>query len=251
VRVRVNPHTFDLDIAAIAAAITPRTRAIIVNSPNNPSGRIYPPETLRQLASLLTDAQRVTGRPIFLISDEAYSRIILNGQKFPSPTEYYPHSFLIYTYGKTLLTPGQRLGYIVLPPEMPNKGDIREAVYTSQFINGFAFPNALLQHAMADLDKLSIDVPHIRQKRDFMVGALQEMGYQVHSPDGTFYLLPHSPIPDDVRFIKELNAEKIFCLPGKVVEMPGFFRISLTASDEMINRSLPGFARALEKSKKV
>jgi aspartate aminotransferase len=245
VRVRVNQQTFDLDVDAIAAAITPRTRAIIVNSPNNPTGKIYPPETLRQLGQALTEAQELTGRPIYLLSDEAYSRIIYDGRSYPSPTQYYPHSFLIYTYGKTLLAPGQRIGYIVLPPRMPDKEPIRQAIFVSQLVNGYAFPNALLQHALAELDQLSIDVAHLQQKRDFIFGALQEMGYTMHCPEGTFYLLPRSPLQDDFAFNRVLNSQRIFCLPGTVVEMPGYFRISLTASDEMIQRALPGFAAAL------
>lgn len=250
VRVRVNMQNFDLDLDAIAAAITPRTRAIIVNSPNNPTGKIYSPETLRQLADVLTTAQHKTGRPIYLLSDESYSRIVYDGHRFPSPTVYYPYSFLIYTYGKTLLTPGQRIGYIALPPEMPDREQMRSALFVSLFISGYAFPNALLQHALADLDKLSIDVGHLKSKRDYMVGALQEMGYRLHSPEGTFYLLPRSPREDDVAFTEMLHAYKIFCMPGAVVEMPGYFRISLTANDDMIQRALPGFAAAMEKSKK-
>jgi aspartate aminotransferase len=245
VRVRVNRQTFDLDVGAIAGAITPRTRAIIVNSPNNPTGKIYPPETLQQLSQALTEAHRLTGRPIYLLSDEAYSRIVYDGRSYPSPTQYYPYSFLIYTYGKTLLSPGQRIGYIALPPEMPDKELVRQALFVSQLVNGYAFPNALLQHALAELDRLSIDVAHLQEKRDFIFAALQELGYEMHCPEGTFYLLPRSPIKDDFAFNRILNTHRIFCLPGTVVEMPGYFRISLTANDEMIQRALPGFADAI------
>jgi aspartate aminotransferase len=251
IRVRVNPDTHDLDIDGIAAAITPRTRAIIVNSPNNPTGKIYPTETLRRLADLLESAQRRNGRPLYLLSDESYSRIIYDGRQYPSPTQYYPNSFLIYTYGKTLLTPGQRIGYIVLPPEMPEKERIRAALFISQLVSGYAFPNALLQHALPELNKLSIDVQHLQEKRDFMVGALQEMGYQLHSPEGTFYLLPRSPIEDDFAFNEILISHKIFCLPGTVVEKPGYFRISLTANDDMVQRSLPGFQAALDQARRM
>ena len=249
VRVRVNPSTFDLDVDAIANAITPNTRAVIVNSPNNPTGKIYPPETLTQLREALSAGQRKTGRPIYLLSDESYSRIIYDGRQFTSPTQYYPYSFLIYTYGKTLLTPGERIGFIVLPAEMPGKEQMRPAIFASQFVIAYAFPNALLQHALADLDKLSISIEHLQGKRDFMMGALQEMGYELHSPEGTFYLLPHSPLKDDFAFCEQLMARKIFCLPGIAAEMPGFFRISLTANDDMIQRSLPGFAAAIQQTR--
>jgi aspartate aminotransferase len=250
VSVQVNLDTFDLDLDAIAAAITPKTRAIIINSPNNPTGKIYPSATLEKLAQILTDASQRNGRTIFMLSDEAYCRILYDNAEFYSPTAYYPNTLLIYTYGKTLLTPGQRIGYIALPPTMPNKAQVRDAIFAAQIITGYAFPNALLQHAIGDLEKLSIDIDHLQQKRDRMVSALRELGYDLHSPEGTFYLLPKSPIPDDWAFVEMLAAQQIFCLPGVVVELPGFFRISVTASDAMIERSLPGFAavrqRALE-----
>lgn len=245
VRVRVDPVTFDLDLDAIAAAITPRTRAIIVNSPNNPTGRIYPRETLRALSDLLAEASARQGRPIYLLSDEAYSRIVFDGRTYPSPTEVYPYTLLIYTYGKTLLAPGQRIGFIALPPMMPERDTLREALVTAQVLTGFTFPNALLQHALAEIDQLSIDIRHLQVRRDRLVGALREAGYEVHVPEGTFYLLPRAPIADDLDFSQVLLRHNILCLPGSVTEMPGYFRLSMTASDEMIERALPGFERAM------
>lgn len=244
VRVKCDPETFDLDLEAIERAITPRSRAIIINSPNNPTGKIYPAETLARLAELLATAGERNGRPIYLLSDEAYCRIVYDNRAYPSPTAFYPHSLLLYTYGKTLLTPGQRLGYIALPPAMPEREALREAIYTAQIMTGFAFPNALLQHALGDLEQLTIDVTHLQRKRDRLVTALRGMGYELHSPEGTFYLLVRSPLADDLAFIERLAAHNIFCLPGAVVEMPGYFRISLTANDQMIERALPGFATA-------
>jgi aspartate aminotransferase len=248
VRVKIDPTTFDLDLDAIEAAIGPRTRAIIVNSPHNPTGRIYSVATLERLASLLTAASAQIGHPIYMLSDEAYSRIVFDGRAYHSPTAFYPHTFLIYTYGKTLLTPGQRLGYIALPPTMPERAQLRTALFVSQLLTGFAFPNALLQHALGDLEQLSIDVGHLQHKRDRMVAALREIGYEVHVPEGTFYLLPRSPLPDDGAFIELLAEQNIFCLPGTVVELPGYFRISLTANDGMIEQALPGFAAALQQA---
>jgi aspartate aminotransferase len=248
VRVKADAESFDLDLEAIAGAITERTRAIIVNSPNNPTGKIYPPETLTKLSALLTDASHRNGRPIYLLSDEAYSRIIFDGRDFPSPVAFYPNSFLLYTYAKTLLTPGQRIGYIALPPTMPERETMRQAIFGAQVVTGFAFPNALLQHALADLEGLSIDIPHLHHKRDWMVGALREMGYSLHMPEGTFYLLVQSPWEDDIAFTELLATHDILCLPGAVVEAPGHFRISLTASDSMIERAIPGFAAALEQA---
>lgn len=250
VPVNCHPETLSLDLAAIEAAITPRTRAIIINSPNNPTGIIYTPSELERLASILSDASSRNGRAIYLLSDEAYSRIVYDGRAFTSPTAFYPDSFLLYTYGKTLLTPGQRLGYIAMPPTMEEsrRRRLRPAIQTAQFLTGFAFPNALLQHALPDIETLSIDVAHLQQKRDRLVSALQEMGYDARRPQGTFYVLVKSPWEDDRAFINLLAEHDIFCLPGTVVELPGYFRISLTASEGMIEQALPGFAAALEQA---
>jgi aspartate aminotransferase len=244
IRVKVDPVTFDLDPGAIAAGITERTRAIIVNSPHNPTGKIYPPTTLRALAEVLASASRRQGRPIFLLADEAYNRIVFDGRTFPSPTQFYPHTLLLYTYGKTLLAPGQRIGYIALAPAMPEREQLRPAIFAAQIVTGFAFPNALLQHALPDLERQSIDITQLQRKRDRLVAALREIGYELQAPEGTFYLLVRSPYEDDLRFTDLLATHDIFCLPGTIVELPGYFRISLTANDIMIDRALPGFAAA-------
>jgi aspartate aminotransferase len=240
VRVRVDLETWDLDVDAIEAAITERTRAVLVNSPNNPTGKIYPQQTLERLGAVLAAASERNGRPIYLISDEAYSRIVFDDREFHSPTSFYPFSFLVYTYGKQLLTPGERVGYIALPPEMPDRGDMRNAMMLAQLTyGGQAVPGAILQRAIADLEGLTVDVKALQRRRDRVVDALRSFGYELHSPEGTFYLLPTSPDPDDVAFTERLAKEKVFVLPGEVVEMPGRFRISITGNDEMVERALP------------
>jgi aspartate aminotransferase len=254
VRVNIRPDTFDLDLEAIAAAITPRTRAIIVNSPNNPTGRIYDADQLRVLGEVLSEASARNGRPIYLLSDEAYCRIVYDGRVCPSPTAYYPSSFLIYTYGKTLLTPGQRIGYVAVSPRMPEREAVRSALLTAQLMTGYAFPNALLQHALGDLERLSIDVGHLQKRRDRVVTALRDAGYEAVNPEGTFYVLTRSPEPDDLAFTDRLAVRQVYVLPGAVFEMPGWFRISLTGTDEMIERALPVFAevyRAVEAERGV
>lgn len=245
VRVRVDLDSFDLDVDAIAAALSPRTRAVIVNSPNNPTGRIYPPETLERLAQVLRSAGEQHGKVIYLLSDEAYNRILFDGRRFPSPTAHYPHSFLLYSYGKTLLTPGQRLGYLALPPSMPGRERMRSAVLLTQF-SGYGVPDAVLQHAVPELEPLCIDLAQLQRRRDVLVAALRAQGYEVHVPEGAFYLLPRSPIPEDDAFAAALAAEDVFVLPGRIVELPGYFRISLTASDEMVERALPRFGAVID-----
>ena len=251
VRVACRAEDFGLDLAAIEAALTRRTRAIIVNTPNNPTGRIYPPEMLRGLAQVLERATQRFGRPVYLLADESYNRIVYDGRRFHSPSEFYPRTLVIYTYGKTLLAPGQRIGYIALAPGMAEAEALRPALFMAQVVNGYTFPNALLQHALPDLEGLSIDIHRLQAKRDRLVPALQGMGYELRSPEGTFYLLVRSPLQDDREFIRLLGEEQILCLPGSTFEMPGYFRISLTASEAMVKAALPGFARAMEKARQA
>jgi aspartate aminotransferase len=249
VRVLADRTSWDLDLDAIERAITSRTRAIIVNSPHNPSGRIYPPKTLDRLATLLEGASERNGRPVFLLSDEAYNRIVYDEREFPTPVAHYGRSFLLYTYAKTLLTPGSRIGYIALPPSMPDRDDLREAIPIVQILTGWAFPVAQLQHALPRIEGLSVDVKQLQRRRDTLVGALRELGYELWVPEGTFYILVRSPLEDDLAFVDLLNANGVFVLPGSVFEMRGYFRISVTASDEMVERGIPGFAAALERAK--
>ncbi len=242
VKIMVDRESFDLDLEAIAAAITPRTRVVIVNTPNNPTGKIYPKSTLERLATILEDASARNGRRIYLISDEPYRKIIFEDTPFTSPLGLYPYAMMTYSYGKVTLAPGQRIGYLALSPDMPDRPDVRKAIRLVQIGLGFLFPNALLQHALPELESMSIDIDHLRRKRDRLVGALQDIGYDVHVPEGTFYVLPRSPLEDDMAFIEMLADRDTLCLPGSVLEFPGFFRVSLTASDEMIERAIPVFA---------
>jgi len=244
VRVRLSPPHFDLDVDRIHAAMTPRTRAVIVNSPNNPTGRVYGEDTWQRLAAMLAEASARFGRTIFLISDEAYSRIVFDGRRFRSPTEFYPHSFIVYTYGTTLLAPGQRIGYLAMPPTMPDREPLRRALVAAQIAAGHAYPNALLQHALGDLEKLCIDVPRLQAKRDLLVAELRAAGYQLEVPEGAMYLLSRCPDPDDMSFARHLASRDVHVLPGSLIELPGYLRLSLTASEAMIERALPVLADA-------
>lgn len=248
VKVRIDPESFDLDLDAIAAAITPRTRLVIVNTPNNPTGRIYSPETLRRLAVLLEEASVRNNRRIFILSDEPYNRIVFSGVRFHSPAEFYPHTLIAYSYGKTLLAPGQRVGYLALPPTLPDREHIRTAAQMVQMASGYLYPNAVMQYALPELEQQSIDIARLERRRDFMVDALTAMGYGVHRPEGTFYLFPRSPLADDEAFARMLAEQGIMVLPGAVFETPGFFRICLTATDATCERALPGFAAAIRQA---
>jgi aspartate aminotransferase len=245
VRLNLAPPLFELDPDAIAAAITPRTRAVIVNSPHNPSGRVYPLEALSRLANLLHDASRRNGRTVHLIADEPYRRILFDGIRYHSAAEVYPGTIITYSYGKVLLAPGQRLGYIAVPPTSPERPALRRAIELFQWATGYAFADALMQHSTADLENVSIDIPRLQARRDRLVGALRAMGYQTTNPEGTFYVLVRCPTDDDQAFANALAAEDVLVLPGTIVELPGWARLSLTASDEMVEQALPAFERAL------
>lgn len=242
VAVNTMPDTFDLDVEGIGRAITANTRFVIVNSPNNPTGKVYPAETLTKLACVLEQASKRIGRPIYLVSDEVYRRIVYDGTKFHSPAEFYRNTIMIYSYGKTLLTPGQRLGYFALSPEIDNVEELRTILFSSQILSGWAMASALMQHSIADLEKLSLNVTELQQRRDRFVKGLRECGYEIRTPEGAFYVTPKSPIEDDVRFSNILAEKGVLCLPGSVVMMNGYLRASLTASEEMIDRALPIFA---------
>ncbi|MEA3012171.1 MAG: aspartate aminotransferase [Sphingomonadales bacterium] len=249
VSAKVDPDDFDIDLDAVRAAITPRTRAVIVNSPNNPTGKIYPAATLRRLGELLVSASAAHGATIYLISDECYNRLVFDDAEFVSPTGFYPCSFLVYSYAKALLTPGQRLGYLAVAPGMPDRERLRMALLTAQYNNGCALPDAVLQHALPAIEPLCIDVANLQRRRDRLVQALRAQGYTLNVPEGAWYLLVESPLADDAAFADLLADEDVFVLPGGIVEMPGYFRISLTASDEMVERSIPAFAAAMAKAR--
>ena len=246
VKVRIDAGTLDLDLDAIATAITPKTKLVIVNSPNNPTGRIYSPDQLRQLAQVLDEASERIGHRIFIISDEPYNRIVFDGSAFHTPAEFYPYTLIAYSYGKTLLSPGQRLGYLALPPTLPEREALRFAVQSLQMATSWTFRNAIMQYALPTLEGQSIDIGQLQRRRDFMVDALLTMGYRVNRPQGTFYLFPRTPIPDDVAFTRRLAEHGILALPGTVFETPGYFRLCLTAPDDVCERSLVGFERAMD-----
>lgn len=242
-------NDFDLDLQAIASSITEKTRAIIINSPHNPTGKIFSEKTLQDLASLLNDASVRYGKPIYLISDETFNRIVFDNRSYFSPTQFYPFSFLVYGYSKTLMAPGQRIGYIAIPPTMPNPEKMRKIISILQGSSfGWCFPSALMQYALADLEKLNPNIEHLQSKRDWMVKELREMGYKVNPPEGTYFLLVKSPWEDDCAFAELLASHGVFVFPGTPQEIPGYLRITLTANEEMISQALPKFKAALEEA---
>src|SRR5450432_587961 len=242
-KVNLQPSTFDLDLAAVEAAIGPKTRLVIVNTPHNPTGRIYSRASLEDLADLLERASSRIGHRIFLLSDEPYRQLRFDGRGFTSPAALYPWTLISYSFGKVLLAPGQRLGYLALSPLMPisDRHALRGVLFSAQMALGWCFPNAVMQYAVPDLDKLSIDQMALTRRRDRFMAALLRAGYSVLAPEGTFYLWSKWTDSDPQRQWNALADRDVFVLPGSMMNAPDYFRISLTASDEMVERALPAF----------
>lgn len=243
VKASLDPRTYDLDLAAIERAITPRLRFVVVNSPANPTGRVYPRDQLEELADLLEASSARIGRRIWLLSDEPYRRVRFDGVPFVSPAACYPWTLIDYSYGKVLLAPGQRLGYLALSPLLPTpeREALRKAMMPVQLAMGWGFPDAIMQYAVADLEDVSIDLAELTRKRDRMLHALQSSGYRLTRPEGTFYLWGAAPGGDAALFVAALAERSVYVMPGTLFERPHHFRISLTATMDMIERALPAF----------
>jgi aspartate aminotransferase len=242
-KVALKAPAFDLDLAAIDRAIGPKTRLVIVNTPHNPTGRIYTRQTLEDVANLLERASARIGHRIYLLSDEPYRRLRFDGRGFDTPAAAYPWTFISYSYGKVLLAPGQRLGYLAISPRMPDveRRAFSDAMLGAQMALGWCFPNAVMQYAVPDLETLSIDRAALARRRDRLMDTLGDNGYEVLAPEGTFYLWSKWPTGDPTELWNQLADRNVFVLPGGLMSAPGYFRISLTASDEMVERALPAF----------
>jgi aspartate aminotransferase len=243
----VVPPKADLtpDVGAIEKAITPRTRAIIVNSPNNPSGVIYPRSTFVDLEALLDRA----ARPIVLISDEPYRALVFDDVEVPEVPPLVTRSIVATSWSKSLAIPGERIGYLAFSPRMPEAAQLMEACTFTSRVLGFVNAPALWQWVVAEVGDLVIDVAPYREKRDLMYDGLRKIGYECVKPQGAFYVFPRTPIPDDVAFVRLLAEEGVLTVPGSGFGMPGHIRISLTVERETVVRALPGFARAFEKAR--
>ena len=236
---------FRLDLSAIEEAVTPRTRAIIVNSPNNPSGVVYSAEEIAGLSELLNRKQAELGTEIFLISDEPYKRIIFDGQEFPQLIPGYLNSIIVTSHAKDLALPGERIGFIAINPGYPEKEELAGGFSFCNRTLGFVNAPALMQHVVRNLQGVSIDPDYYRRKRDFMYTALMEMGYDTVKPEGAFYLYPKAPIEDDVAFTRELLQSNVLVVPGRGFGTPGYFRISYCVEDWVLEGAVEGLAKAV------
>jgi len=244
--VDTNPD-FSINLARIEEAIGANTKAVLVNNPNNPTGRVYTKEELAQLGRLLTGYSEKYGDTIYLISDEPYSKIIYNGVKCPSIFDAYQETFLVTSFSKDLSIPGERIGYIAVHPLMREKGIIMEGLILCNRVIGFVNAPALMQRVIPFLLEVSVDASLYQRKRDMLCKGLKEAGYSFLMPEGAFYLFPESPIPDDVEFVRALQEENILTVPGTGFRGPGHFRIAYCVDDGTIERALPGFVRVMNR----
>ena len=237
---------FNLDLDAIAAAITGKTRAILINSPNNPTGQVYDKESLDKLGDLLKEQGEKLGRTVYLISDEPYRKIVYNGIKVPGIFACYNESILATSYSKDISIPGERIGFVAVNPGATFKEDLIGGMALANRILGFVNAPALMQRVVASLQGMSVDISAYARKRDLLCDGLAGCGYEFIRPAGAFYLFPKSPVPDDVKFVRTLQKELILAVPGSGFGGPGHFRLAFCVDDETIKNSIPGFKRAME-----
>jgi aspartate aminotransferase len=245
-RLVVVPPRADLtpDTRAIEAALTPRTRAILLNSPNNPSGVIYPASTFVEIEALLGRAPQ----PIVLISDEPYKALVFDDVIPPEVPPLVTRAIVATSWSKSLAIPGERIGYLAFSPRMPEAAELFEACTFTSRVLGFVNAPALWQWVVAEVGDQVIDVAPYREKRDLMYEGLTRIGYQCVKPQGAFYVFPRTPIDDDVAFVRLLAEEGVLTVPGSGFGMPGHIRISLTVERETVVRGLPGFEHAFRKA---
>jgi len=234
---------FQLDLKAIAGAITPRTRAVLINSPNNPTGVVYPSEALRGLAETLKRKEAEFGATIYVISDEPYAGLVFDGGVVPPVLGIFEHGILVTSHSKDLALPGERIGYIAITPAIPEAGILFDGLVLANRILGFVNAPALMQRLVADFQGESVGVEAYQERRDLLYAHLSALRFDVVKPQGAFYMFPKSPIPDDVAFVRAAARHNLLLVPGSGFGSPGYFRIAYCVSKQLILNSLPAFEK--------
>jgi aspartate aminotransferase len=230
------------DVERIRAAITERTRAIMINTPNNPSGRVYPKATLDALDAMLAEV----GRPIAVLSDEPYKQFVYDGGRQPEVAASIKNTIICNSWSKTLGLAGERIGYLALSPRIEDREQLRRACALSNRILGFVNAPAIWQWVLLEAMDASVDAAPYERKRNALCDGLEKIGYDVQRPEGSFYVFLRTPIADDVAFVRRLAEEGVLAVPGSGFGRAGYIRLSLTVEMDTIVRSIPGFERAFE-----
>ena len=238
---------FGLDLEAIEGAITQKTKLVLINSPNNPTGQIYSQSSLHALGNLLEQKSRQLGRIIYLVSDEPYRKIVFDGIQVPSIFGSYDQSIIATSYSKDISIPGERIGFAAVNPAATHKDALMAGMTLTNRILGFVNAPALMQRVVACMQGMSVDIAEYKRKRDLLCDGLADAGYDFTIPSGAFYLFPRTPIADDVAFVKELQHELILVVPGSGFAGPGHFRTAFCVDDQTIVNAMPGFKRVMQK----
>jgi len=238
---------FSLNLKEIEKAMGSKTKAILINSPNNPTGVVYDQASFEKLGKLLKKKSHELGKTLYLITDEAYRRIVFDQIQLPIAFRYYPHTIRVTSHSKDLSLPGERIGYIAVHPLCEEVDELISAIVFANRTLGFVNAPALMQRLVAPLQKNSVNIREYEEKRDLFYNSLTAFGYEVVKPQGAFYLFPKAPIEDDVAFVKELQSKRILTVPGSGFGKPGYFRIAYAVDKKVIEGSLPGFKEVAEK----
>ena len=235
-------ESFLPDMAALEGLITARTRAVLINSPNNPSGVLYSESLVKGLGEVIAQKERDYGTEIFLLSDEPYRRILFDGLTYPHIFSHHHASVAVHSHSKDLAVPGERIGYIAVNPGYSGKAQLLDGIIFWNRSLGFVNGPAIMQHTIKGLQGVSVDAAEYQRKRDYLYGELMGMGYQVVKPQGAFYMFPKSPLEDDVAFVAALQERRVLTVPGRGFGLPGYFRISYCVEDRVLEGAVEGFA---------
>lgn len=238
-----DPATFQIDFAALEGALSPKTAAVLVNSPNNPSGVVYGRETVKKLAALLAEKSAEYGRTIYLISDEPYRELVYGGVEVPYLPAYYKDTLVCYSYSKSLSLPGERIGYIFVSPQAKDAAALFLAVCGAGRALGYVCAPSLFQKVIARCQGMTSDVSVYEKNRNTLLSALTSYGFTCVRPDGAFYLFMRSPEPDANAFCEKAKQYDLLLVPGDDFGCAGYVRIAYCVSPAMIERSLPAFEK--------
>ena len=235
---------FRLNFDALQNALNEKTKAVIINSPNNPTGVLYSRQELQELARVLKAHSDKIGKAVYLISDDPYKKITFDGVEAPNIMEFYQDSIYITSHSKDIALPGERIGFLAVHPQCESAGLLMAGLIFCNRVLGFVNAPALIQRVVKQVQGVTVDVEQYRRKRDYLYNELTRIGYQVVKPQGAFYFFPKSPLEDEVEFVKKLADEKVLVVPGRGFGLPGYFRISYCLPDSVIEGSIAGFEKA-------
>ena len=245
-RVVPSDDKFLPDMSALKESINAKTKAVLINSPNNPTGVLYSATVLEEISNIISTSEKKLGTQIFLVSDEPYRKLLFDGLEYPHIFQFTKRSIVATSHSKDLALPGERIGFIAVHPDYDESNQLIDGMVFCNRILGFVNAPALMQHIVAPIQGVTVDVAQYQIKRDFLYSALKDIGYDVVRPDGAFYMFPKSPILDDVEFVEKLKEFRVLAVPGRGFGVAGHFRLSYCLEDWAIEGSLSGLRSAFD-----